>query len=290
MDFGYTLRTMRKAAGISLRRLAKQVGVSAAYLSQVERGALPPPTIARLTDIARALGVPAPYLLGLTDRLNTEILEFVSQVPEVAGFLRVAREQGMHGPEFQLLAEVAGSVPTARLTATLRKLRKSRSGTLTHDRRFVGLLDHIEEGLVWHRLHVQDKKELLRVLVEGVARMYPPVDPNIALNRLLRREKEASTGIGNGIAVPHASITGLPGEVLSVATLAEPINFDAIDKQKISVAFLLVGRETSRPDRLKLLARLAQLGAAPGFTKELRRARSRGEVIELMRRADSRVR
>jgi mannitol/fructose-specific phosphotransferase system IIA component (Ntr-type) len=74
-----------------------------------------------------------------------------------------------------------------------------------------------------------------------------------------------------------------------VATLAEPIDFDSIDNQKISVAFLLVGRETSRPDRLKLLARLAQLGATPGFTKELREARSRGELIELMRRADSRL-
>jgi mannitol/fructose-specific phosphotransferase system IIA component (Ntr-type) len=290
MDFGYTLRTMRKAAGLSLRRLARQVGVSAAYLSQVERGALPAPTLPRLRDIAQALGLPPSYLLGLTNRTNAEVLDFVNEVPEAGGFLRVAREKGLDGPAFQLLAEIVETLEPAPFTAALESLRADPAEAPHRKRDHVQLVDYLEEGLVWHRLLVRTKKELLRVLVEGVARAFPRIDPNIALNRLLRREKEASTGIGNGIAIPHAALNGLSREVVSVATLAEGINFEAVDKQKVVVVFLLVGHESTRHDRLKLLARLAQLGAAPRFTVELRQARSRGELIERLRQADSRMR
>jgi len=90
MHFGYTLRTLRTAAGISLRRLAKEVDVSPAYLSQVERGTLPPPTLPRLRDIAKVLGVPPVALTDLTDRLATEVLKLVRSMPEAVRFLRVA--------------------------------------------------------------------------------------------------------------------------------------------------------------------------------------------------------
>jgi nitrogen PTS system EIIA component len=290
MDFGYTLRTMRKAAGISLRRLAQQVGVSAAYLSQVERGTLAPPTNARLKDIADALGVPPPCLLVLTDRLSAEIVDFVHRVPEVAGFLRIAREKSLGPAEFQLLAEAVDVLEVNPFVGAIRKLIKSRPTGPGLARPFVQLLRHVDENLVWHDLAARDKKELLRVLSEGVARVYPEVDSNIALNRLLRREKEASTGIGNGVAVPHATLQGLSREVVSVATLADPIPYDAVDGEKVSVVFLLVGREGSRAERLKLLAHVAQMAAAPTFTKELRQAHSRGELIEILTRADGRVR
>jgi mannitol/fructose-specific phosphotransferase system IIA component (Ntr-type) len=110
------------------------------------------------------------------------------------------------------------------------------------------------------------------------------------LNRLLRREKEASTGIGNGLAIPHATVDGLAETVVSLATLRVPMEFRAVDGEKVSVVFLVVGRESSRGERLKVLARVAQLGASPDFVRSLGRARSRGELIERVRHAESRVR
>ena len=289
MDFGYALRTMRKAAGISLRQLARQVGVSAAYLSQVERGVLPPPTNARLRDIARVLGVPASYLLALTDRIGPELMAYLGQNADVAAFLSVARKKGLTSEDFLLLATFVEEHGKDRLRELLRSTqpRKRRAAEKSGP---LSLLSFIPESCTWHRLSVRNKREALRVMVEGIARSFGGFDTNIVLGRLLRRESEGSTGIGEAIAVPHASCPWLREEVVALATLEKGIDFAAIDEKPVDVIFLLLGPEKSRHDRLKILARIAQLGRRPGFAHWLWEARSRGELRERLRQLDQVVR
>ncbi len=282
MHFGYTLRTIRTAAGISLRRLAKDVGVSPAYLSQVERGTLPPPTLPRLRDIAKVLGVPPASLTDLTDRLATEVLKLVRSMPEAVRFLRVASEHELAGREFQLLADALDALGRKAFTGALREFHTR----VSHERRFGPLGDHIHEALVWPNLHVRDKKQMLKILTAGIARCHAEFDAEAALKRVLKREREASTGIGNGVAVPHLTATGLPHDVVALATLAEAINFDAIDNRKVSVVFLLAGREDERPEQLKLLARLAHLASRPTFAEDLCGARSAAELVDIVQRSD----
>ncbi len=285
MHFGYTLRTIRTAAGMSLRRLAKHVGVSPAYLSQVERGTLPPPTLPRLRDIAKALGVPPASLTDLTDRLATEVLKLVRSMPEAVRFLRVASEHELEGREFQLLADALDTLGRKAFTEALRDVH-NRAG---QENRHGPLGDHVHEALVWPNLHVKDKKQLLRILTTGIARCHDEFDADAALKRVLKREREASTGIGNCVAVPHFTTTGLTHDVVALATLAEGINFDAIDNQKVSVVFLLAGRDDERPEQLKLLARLAHLASRPSFAAELCAARSAAELVDIVHRSDRRA-
>jgi len=139
---------------------------------------------------------------------------------------------------------------------------------------------------VWPNLHVKDKKQLLKILTAGIARCHAAFDAEAALKRVLKREREASTGIGNGVAVPHLTVAGLSHDVVALATLAEAINFDAIDNRKVSVVFLLAGRENERPEQLKLLARLAHLASRPGFAEDLCAARSAAELVDMVQRSD----
>jgi len=72
--FGHTLRMLRTTAGISLRNLAKKMDVSPAYLSQIERGKLPPPTHNRIAKIAETIGIPLSLLIEMSHRPNPEVI------------------------------------------------------------------------------------------------------------------------------------------------------------------------------------------------------------------------
>lgn len=81
MHFGATLHLLRSHAGLSLRALGSRVGVSAAYLSRLEHGHDPVPTGQRALDIAEALGVPGPLLLGLVDEIRGDAADWLRVTP-----------------------------------------------------------------------------------------------------------------------------------------------------------------------------------------------------------------
>src|SRR6476620_9317950 len=92
MHFGAALRILRTDAGLSLRRLAEQVGVYTAYLSRVENGHDAPPTADRLVAIAEALGLPPSLLLELAHKVDPSVIGFLERVPGAAAlFLDIAR-------------------------------------------------------------------------------------------------------------------------------------------------------------------------------------------------------
>lgn len=286
MHFGHTLRTMRKAAGLSLRGLAHQVGVSPAYLSQVEHGTAAPPTEARLRDIARVFGVPTSYLSCLTGRVSPDAIAYLQEVPEVEPFLVAARKAGLGRADFAGLAEALDGGKAAALREWVRRAAAGRARRSAGRSRLASALD---ERLLWCRLHVERKAEILRVLSDGVGRLHASVDPNVTLHRLLRREAEASTGIGSEVAVPHAAVDGLKGNVVGLATLARGVEFRAIDKRPVRIVFMLVGPEVAAAGRLSLLARVARMARHPGFVQELLRARSRRDLLSRVRRVDGKV-
>ena len=90
---------------------------------------------------------------------------------------------------------------------------------------------------------------------------------------MLQREKLGSTGVGNGIAIPHGKLPKLDKLFGLFARLDRPIDFDALDGQPVDLIFLLLAPEAAGADHLKALARVARLLRDPHVANKLRESR-----------------
>lgn len=95
------------------------------------------------------------------------------------------------------------------------------------------------------------------------------------------REKLGTTGIGGGIAIPHARIQGLEQAICMFVRLEKPISFQATDNQLVDLIFALLVPEDSNEIHLKLLSELATKFSKDNFTNLLRFAKDKQKVIEL---------
>ena len=90
---------------------------------------------------------------------------------------------------------------------------------------------------------------------------------------LLQRERLGSTGIGEGLAIPHGKLADLDRLFGLAARLEKPIDFDALDGQPVDVIFLLLAPEGAGADHLKALARVARALREPGMLDRIRKTR-----------------
>ncbi|MBJ3786939.1 PTS sugar transporter subunit IIA [Devosia sediminis] len=106
-------------------------------------------------------------------------------------------------------------------------------------------------------------------------------------NRALHiREELGSTGLGNGIAIPHARIEGLDTVVGLLATLARPIDFEAVDGEPVDLVMMLLMPEQSGSDQIKALSRIAKIARDEPTVNAIRRAVSPQEVADLLADAE----
>ena len=120
------------------------------------------------------------------------------------------------------------------------------------------LSDFISPDAVFGSLKAKTKKQLLQDLSARAARVTGVPERDI-FDILLQRERLGSTGLGHGVATPHGKLQGLKRIVGIFARLAEPIDFDALDGQKVDIVFLLLAPEGAGADHLKALARISRL-------------------------------
>ena len=115
-----------------------------------------------------------------------------------------------------------------------------------------------EQGIIFSP-SVSSKKRALEVLSETIAHQDSNLNKNKVLDALLAREKLGSTGLGNGIAIPHCRIEGLQNIYVSVLKLDEGIDYEASDDHEVNFLFCLVVPEDANDDHLQLLASIAEL-------------------------------
>ena len=120
------------------------------------------------------------------------------------------------------------------------------------------LADFIAPEAVLPSLNAENKKQLLAALSGRAAELCGLQERDI-FDVLLQRERLGSTGLGQGVAIPHGKIPGLNRMVGLFARLAEPIDFDAIDAEPVSIVVLLLAPEGAGADHLKALARISRL-------------------------------
>ena len=113
------------------------------------------------------------------------------------------------------------------------------------------------EGVI-PKLHATSKKQALQELARHAAALAGLHERTI-FDVLLERERLGTTGVGNGIAIPHGKLAGINRLYGLFARLETAIDFDAIDEQPVDLIFMLLAPENAGADHLKALARVSRL-------------------------------
>src|SRR5690606_14444071 len=116
---------------------------------------------------------------------------------------------------------------------------------------------------------VKNEKQLLTELAACASRFCGLQERDI-FDVLLQRERLGSTGLGQGVAIPHGKMAGLKQIVGVFARLAEPVDFDAADGEPVDIVFLLLAPEGAGADHLKALARISRLLREGSAVEKLR--------------------
>jgi PTS system nitrogen regulatory IIA component len=98
----------------------------------------------------------------------------------------------------------------------------------------------------------------------------------------MERERLGTTGIGHGIAIPHARMPELKRLVGLFARLDQPVDFEALDDQPSDLIFLLLAPDSADTDSLKALARISRLLRDPGLQRRLRQEKDRQAVYRIL--------
>jgi fructose-specific phosphotransferase system IIA component len=130
------------------------------------------------------------------------------------------------------------------------------------------------------------KDDLLREMVEVLHGTGEVGDPAEVLRAVREREAVLSTGIGNGVAIPHGKSSQVSSLAMAAGVTAEPVEFEALDGRPVSLFFLLVGPESAAGDHVKALSRISRLVRSDAFRQRLVAAASPEEFHAILAEAE----
>ena len=131
-------------------------------------------------------------------------------------------------------------------------------------------------------VHAGSKKRLLEIVSEKLADNSDQLGQREIFESLIARERLGSTGLGNGVAIPHGRVKGIQHVEAAFVRLAKPLAFESADGQPVDILFALAVPEDCGEDHLKLLAHIAELFSEPGFLEKLRATNTSAELIRLL--------
>lgn len=133
---------------------------------------------------------------------------------------------------------------------------------------------------------ITSKKRLLEFISEQAAEELS-LPQNTIYNKLLERERLGSTGLGKGIAVPHARLSDIKDPHACLVKLNQGINYDAIDKLKVDLIFVLFIPQDSTEEHLQILASLAKIFSQKSVTEKIRISQSADDIIQIITQAET---
>ncbi|WP_371194910.1 PTS IIA-like nitrogen regulatory protein PtsN [Glaciecola sp. SC05] len=128
----------------------------------------------------------------------------------------------------------------------------------------------------------QSKKRIFEMISDIAIKQNPQLDQDEVLSGLINREKMGSTGIGNGIAIPHGRIKGISQIMAIIVTTEEPIEFDAIDNKPVDIFFAILVPAEEAETHLKALAGIARKLSNKDIVKAIRNAQTKKEIISAL--------
>jgi len=144
------------------------------------------------------------------------------------------------------------------------------------------ILDYLKEEWIIPNLQGADKASVLKELSRILVKPCQASSPEELLQVLLEREKLESTGIGDGIAIPHGRLKKLKDFYISFGRSIHGVDFDSIDHKTSHLFFLIMAPENSAVNNLKLLGRIVTLLKDPSFRKRLMEAHSQKELYQVI--------
>jgi PTS system nitrogen regulatory IIA component len=149
------------------------------------------------------------------------------------------------------------------------------------------LIDILTESSIVADLQAKTKAEALDVLVDAMTKTHNTLNKSDILQVLLEREKLGSTGIGDGVAIPHGKSAALTQIVSGFGLSKRGIDFDSLDGKPAHLFFLLVAPEDSAGTHLKMLARISRMLKNLEFRKRLLGANSQHEIYQIISEEDA---
>lgn len=134
---------------------------------------------------------------------------------------------------------------------------------------------------VFSGLKANSKKHLVQELAALIAPS-TGISERIIFDSLIQRERLGSTGIGQGIAVPHGRIKGVTRLMGFFAKLARPVDFEAMDGEPVDLVFVLIAPEEAGADHLQALARVARFFRSRNTPQTLRQADDPGALYAIL--------
>ena len=144
------------------------------------------------------------------------------------------------------------------------------------------ILDFLTADAIKMSLESKTKKDVIKELVELLVKSGKVKDKKKMLQTLLEREELGSTGIGQGIAIPHGKSDTVSDLAAAFGLSADGISFDSLDGEPVNIFFLLVAPEGAAGAHLKALARISSLLKDKYFRKSLVSAKTPEDVIKVI--------
>jgi PTS system nitrogen regulatory IIA component len=144
------------------------------------------------------------------------------------------------------------------------------------------LTDIIAPNAILPALKVNNKKQAIQELAAHAAKL-TGLNERMILEVLQQRERLGSTAVGSGVAIPHGKLAKLGGLFGLFARLEKPIDFEALDNQKVDLIFLLLAPEGAGADHLKALAKIARLLRDPEIARKLRESQDADALHAVMK-------
>ena len=148
------------------------------------------------------------------------------------------------------------------------------------------IVDILAPEAIVPEMQSTSKVEALQELADTLHKVHPEIDPTRLVEVLLEREELGSTAIGEGIAIPHGKLAGVPNLVTAFGRSTRGIDFDSLDGSPTRLFFLLVAPEDSAGVHLKALARVSRLLKDKSFRERLFAAGSREDLYATIKSED----
>ncbi len=135
-------------------------------------------------------------------------------------------------------------------------------------------------------LDAADKESFINAVVNLLDGRPEVRDLDEVRRSVLEREWLMSTGVGKGLALPHAKTNAVSGTVAALVVTRSPVPWDAIDGEPVRLVFLLVGVPDAKSEHVKILSRISRIMNRDAVRKQLGEAASSKELLETLRNAE----
>lgn len=149
------------------------------------------------------------------------------------------------------------------------------------------IMDFLNKKAVTTSLKSNDKEGVIKELVDLLAKAEDIRNRDDLVKAVLTRESLGSTGIGQGIGIPHAKSQNVKDLVAAFGVSQKGVNFDSLDGEPVYIFFLLLAPEESAGPHLKALARISRMLKDKYFRELLRKAKDEKDILRIIQEEDS---